>query len=234
MHRAAGHLTDSYLNIGNTVIAAAEITGAEAIHPGYGFLAENAHFAEDTGGVQAWRGSAPGLRPFGRWETRRMPVSALQWRSRRASASQAATDPLASAAEARDAWQTEVGYPVILKASAGGGGRGMRIVEQADELESPIHGCQRGGDVGRLATARCTWKNTSPHASARRVSDLRRPSWQRHPSRRARVLDPTASSEVAGGVAFGSSRSSRCVTEMGAAAVSVWLRSRGLRKRWHR
>ncbi len=121
---------DSYLKIGS-VIAAAEITGAEAIHPGYGFLAENAHFAEVLAECKlAWIGPRPEtIRGMGdKANARRLAMEAG------VPVLPGSTDPLADAAAARRL-ADEVGYPVILKASAGGGGRGMRIVEQADELE---------------------------------------------------------------------------------------------------
>jgi acetyl-CoA carboxylase, biotin carboxylase subunit len=121
----------SYLNI-SSLISAAEITGADAVHPGYGFLAENAHFAEVLKECKlAWIGPRPEV---------------IRTMGDKAQARQAATaagvpvlpgsrDPLASAEEAREL-AAAVGYPVILKAAAGGGGRGMRIVSQAGEIES--------------------------------------------------------------------------------------------------
>ncbi len=121
---------DSYLNIGS-VIAAAEITGAEAIHPGYGFLAENAHFAEVLAECKlGWIGPRPEtIRAMGdKANARRIAVEAG------VPVLPGSTDPLADAAEA-ERLADDIGYPVILKASAGGGGRGMRIVEQAAELE---------------------------------------------------------------------------------------------------
>ncbi len=121
---------DSYLSIGS-VIAAAEITGAEAVHPGYGFLAENAHFAEVLAECKlAWIGPRPEtIRAMGdKANARRLATRAG------VPVLPGSTDPLADAGEARRL-ADDVGYPVILKASAGGGGRGMRIVEVADDLE---------------------------------------------------------------------------------------------------
>ncbi|HLF56848.1 MAG TPA: acetyl-CoA carboxylase biotin carboxylase subunit [Thermoanaerobaculia bacterium] len=120
----------SYLNI-SSIISAAEITGADAVHPGYGFLAENAHFAEILAECNlAWIGPPPTV-------IRRMGDKAKA----RQTAVEAGVpvlpgsgDPLVSLAEAR-ALASEVGYPVILKAAAGGGGRGMRIVRGLQELE---------------------------------------------------------------------------------------------------
>ena len=122
--------TDSYLSIGS-VIAAAEITGAEAIHPGYGFLAENAHFAEVLKECNlAWIGPRPetiramGDKANARKLAKKAGVPVLP----------GSTEPLEDAKEAAELAE-EVGYPVILKAAAGGGGKGMRIVEEPEKIE---------------------------------------------------------------------------------------------------
>jgi acetyl-CoA carboxylase biotin carboxylase subunit len=121
--------TESYLNV-SSIIAAAEITGADAIHPGYGFLSENAHFAEVLRDCRlSWIGPPPevirmmGDKAQARETARRAGVPVLP----------GSKEPLADADEALRLAR-EVGYPVILKASAGGGGRGMRIVENAEQL----------------------------------------------------------------------------------------------------
>ncbi len=121
---------ESYLNIGS-VIAAAEITGAEAVHPGYGFLAENAHFAEVLAECNlTWIGPPPEtIRAMGdKANARRLALEAG------VPVLPGSTDPLPNAAEAKRL-ADDIGYPVILKASAGGGGRGMRIVEDPDDVE---------------------------------------------------------------------------------------------------
>jgi acetyl-CoA carboxylase biotin carboxylase subunit len=125
--------TESYLNV-SSLIAAAEITGADAIHPGYGFLSENAHFAEVLRDCNlAWIGPPPevirmmGDKAQARETARRAGVPVLP----------GSREPLVDAAEAL-LLAEEVGYPVILKAAAGGGGRGMRIVERAEELEGQL------------------------------------------------------------------------------------------------
>lgn len=122
--------TESYLKI-QSVIAAAEITGAEAVHPGYGFLAENAHFAEVLAECKiGWIGPRPEtIRTMGdKANARKVAVEAG------VPVLPGSTKPLANA-EAAKAMAKDIGYPVILKASAGGGGRGMRIVEDADEIK---------------------------------------------------------------------------------------------------
>jgi acetyl-CoA carboxylase biotin carboxylase subunit len=121
----------SYLNI-SAIISAAEITGADAVHPGYGFLAENAHFADVLRECRLhWIGpKADVIRMMGdkaraREAAREAGVPVLP----------GSKDALADASEAKQL-AASVGYPVILKASAGGGGRGMRIVHAESEIEA--------------------------------------------------------------------------------------------------
>jgi acetyl-CoA carboxylase, biotin carboxylase subunit len=121
----------SYLNI-SAILSAAEITGADAIHPGYGFLAENAHFAEV---LQECRIGWIGPRP----EVIRLMGDKAKARQTAAAAGvpvlPGSQEPLQDADDARR-FAAEVGYPVILKAAAGGGGRGMRIVYSEGEIAS--------------------------------------------------------------------------------------------------
>jgi len=122
----------SYLNIPN-LLSAAIVTGADAIHPGYGFLAENATFAEmcrEHGitfiGPTPENMKALGDKATARKVAREAGVPTVP-----------GTDELSSLEEAKRAAQ-EIGYPVILKASAGGGGRGMRVVHTEEELERAV------------------------------------------------------------------------------------------------
>jgi acetyl-CoA carboxylase biotin carboxylase subunit len=120
---------ESYLKL-SSIIPATEITGADAVHPGYGFLAENAHFAEVLGECSiAWIGPRP--------ETIRLMGDKAAARRQAIAANvpvlPGSEEPLADAREAARR-AAEVGYPVILKASAGGGGRGMRVVHRAEEV----------------------------------------------------------------------------------------------------
>jgi acetyl-CoA carboxylase biotin carboxylase subunit len=122
--------TDSYLNV-TAVIAAAEITGAEAIHPGYGFLAENARFAEiaEECGLVFIGPSAESIRLMGNKSAARSAVAAAG-----VPVLPGSDGALASSEQALELAEA-IGYPVILKASAGGGGRGMRLAGSARELQ---------------------------------------------------------------------------------------------------
>jgi acetyl-CoA carboxylase biotin carboxylase subunit len=126
---AAGR--ESYLNIPR-IVAAAEITGAEAIHPGYGFLAENAEFAEicDRSGIVFIGPTADQIRRMGdKAEARRTMIEAG------VPVVPGTTGAVDDVAEAR-AEAERIGYPVIIKAAAGGGGKGMRVAESPEVIES--------------------------------------------------------------------------------------------------
>ncbi|WP_234554419.1 acetyl-CoA carboxylase biotin carboxylase subunit [Thermus caliditerrae] len=126
----------SYLNIPN-LLSAAIVTGADAIHPGYGFLAENATFAEmcREHGITFIGPTPENMRALGDKATARKVA-------REAGVPTVpGTDELTSVEEAKRA-ALEIGYPVILKASAGGGGRGMRVVHTEEELERAIQQAQ--------------------------------------------------------------------------------------------
>jgi acetyl-CoA carboxylase biotin carboxylase subunit len=121
----------SYLSI-SSIIAAAEITGADAIHPGYGFLSENAHFAEIVGECNlTFIGPPPeairlmGNKARARDTAKKAGVPIIP-------GSEGAVTTIEEAAEVA----RSIGYPVILKASAGGGGRGMRICWEESEIQS--------------------------------------------------------------------------------------------------
>ncbi|HCW1003863.1 TPA: acetyl-CoA carboxylase biotin carboxylase subunit [Pseudomonas aeruginosa] len=122
--------TQSYLQI-PAIIAAAEVTGATAIHPGYGFLAENADFAEqiERSGFTFVGPTAEVIRLMGD------KVSAKDAMKRAGVPTVLGSDgPLPEDEETALAIAREVGYPVIIKAAGGGGGRGMRVVYDESEL----------------------------------------------------------------------------------------------------
>lgn len=129
--------SESYLNVAS-IIAAAEITNAEAIHPGYGFLAENAAFADVC---QASKITFIGPRPDV------MRLMGDKDKARKAMAQlglpvlPGSDGVLQSEAQALEAAE-KIGYPVMVKASAGGGGRGMRVVHTQDELMPAVRTAQ--------------------------------------------------------------------------------------------
>jgi acetyl-CoA carboxylase biotin carboxylase subunit len=123
--------TDSYLNIPN-IISAAEIVDADAIHPGYGFLSENAQFAEivESHGI-IWVGPKPEhIRTMGD------KIEAKRTAAKLGLPLVPGSDgPLTSVAQAKELAEG-IGYPVLIKAASGGGGRGMKVVPSEDQLES--------------------------------------------------------------------------------------------------
>jgi len=118
----------SYLNI-PAIIAACEITGAEAIHPGYGFLSENAKFAEivKAHGITFIGPTADHIRMMGDKITAKQTVKSLGIPTVPGSDGEVGDADATRVAE-------EIGYPVLIKATAGGGGRGMKVAQNADEL----------------------------------------------------------------------------------------------------
>ncbi|MEK7250389.1 MAG: acetyl-CoA carboxylase biotin carboxylase subunit [Bacteroidota bacterium] len=134
---------ESYLKIPR-IIAAAEITGADAIHPGYGFLAENASFAEicKTSGVK-FIGPSPdmitamGDKAFAKETMKKAGVPVVP-----------GSDGVVNDVEEAKRIAKEMGFPVIIKAVAGGGGRGMRIVREESDLENAFKTAQHEAEQG--------------------------------------------------------------------------------------
>ncbi len=133
---------ESYL-VQERVIDAARRSGAEAIHPGYGFLAENATFAravEDAG--LTWIGPPPdaidvmGSKVAARERMQAAGVPIIP----------GTTEPVSSAEEVR-ALGDELGWPIAIKASAGGGGKGLKVVRSADEVERAFESARREGEA---------------------------------------------------------------------------------------
>ena len=130
-------LNESYLNI-PAVISAAEIANVDAVHPGYGLLSENANFAEvaQTCGIK-FIGPPP-------------EVTRLMGEKERARATMKkegvpilpGSDGIIGSADEALEWARTVGFPVIVKASAGGGGRGMRVIRSEEELPNLFHSAQ--------------------------------------------------------------------------------------------
>ena len=123
--------TDSYLNIPN-IISAAEVVHADAIHPGYGFLSENAQFAEIVESHNiVWVGPKPEhIRTMGD------KIEAKRTAAKLGLPLVPGSDgPLVTVAQAKKL-AAEIGYPVLIKAASGGGGRGMKVVPEEEQLES--------------------------------------------------------------------------------------------------
>ena len=138
LHLGAAPAAQSYL-LGEKIITAALASGAEAIHPGYGFLSENAEFAEacETAGLVLIGPPASAMRAMGSksaaktlMESARVPLVPGYHGSNQ--------EPIFLRGEA-----TRIGYPVLIKASAGGGGKGMRIVQSAAEFDAALASCKR-------------------------------------------------------------------------------------------
>ncbi|MFC7499608.1 acetyl-CoA carboxylase biotin carboxylase subunit [Enterovirga sp. GCM10030262] len=124
---------ESYLNVPN-IISAAEISHADAIHPGYGFLSENARFAEivELHNI-IWIGPKPEhIRVMGD------KVEAKRTAARLGLPLVPGSDGPVDGVEEARAVAAETGYPVLIKAASGGGGRGMKVVRSEDELETQI------------------------------------------------------------------------------------------------
>ena len=137
-----GPAAESYLR-GDRIIEAAQRSGAEAIHPGYGFLAENASFAREVSEAGlVWVGPPP--------EAIEAMGSKTAARERMQAAGipiiPGSTAPSASAEEVLEV-AAEIGYPIAIKASAGGGGKGLRIAHAREEVERAFEAARREGEA---------------------------------------------------------------------------------------
>ena len=128
-------LSDTYLN-GKEIIEAAKHTGAQAIHPGYGFLSENAKFSRDV--------QKEGLIWVG--PSSRVITSMGDKLKAKDIAEKAGVPTLPMTTDPKKA--NTIGYPILIKAAAGGGGKGMRIVEDKKDLKEAIAGAQREALTG--------------------------------------------------------------------------------------
>ena len=129
--------SESYLNVPR-IISAAEVTNADAIHPGYGFLAENAHFAEVARSCNIqFIGPTPEM-------IEKMGNKALAKETMKQAGLPVipGSEGVLHSADAAKEMAEDVGYPIILKASAGGGGKGMRIVREPAEMEKAFQTAQ--------------------------------------------------------------------------------------------
>ena len=182
-----GAPAESYLNA-ERIIEAARASGAEAIHPGYGFLAENAAFAqacEDAGLV--WIGPPPAA------------IEAMGSKIGARQRMEAAGVPIVpgTTEEIRDAATVielgdRYGWPIAIKASAGGGGRGMEVVASAADAERALETARRQG-AGLLRGCR------GLRREVRRGSAARRDPGAGRPPRRARSTSASATARCSGG-----------------------------------
>ncbi|GAA0468186.1 acetyl-CoA carboxylase biotin carboxylase subunit [Halococcus dombrowskii] len=133
---------DSYLD-GEAIVEAGEKAGADAVHPGYGFLAENADFAarvEDS--AMTWVGPSSGsMEQLGEKTSARKEMAAAD-----VPTVPGTEDPVESADEITE-FADEAGYPVAIKAEGGGGGRGLKVVESEEEIEDQFESAQREGEA---------------------------------------------------------------------------------------
>jgi 3-methylcrotonyl-CoA carboxylase alpha subunit len=138
VHIGPSPARESYL-VGGKIIAAARATGAEAIHPGYGFLSENAEFAEAVGAAGlVWVGPSPhSIRAMGLKDAAKSLMIA---------AGVPVTPGYLGEDQAPERLQAEadaIGYPVLIKAVAGGGGKGMRKVNASAQFQEMLASCKR-------------------------------------------------------------------------------------------
>ena len=133
--------SESYLNV-EKILEIASSSGAEAIHPGYGFLAENAPFAAAVEGAKlTWIGPPPkAIEAMGsKTEARQIMDKAG------VPIVPGATSPVKDVAAAKKQAQ-EIGYPIACKAAGGGGGKGFRVAQSEDQMEEAFEGASREGE----------------------------------------------------------------------------------------
>jgi acetyl-CoA carboxylase, biotin carboxylase subunit len=188
-------LAQSYLNI-PAVISAAEIANVDAIHPGYGLLSENANFAEVCEACHIkFIGPTPNvIRLMGEKEKARATMKQY------GVPIVPGSDGVVATAEEALEWARKIGFPVIVKATAGGGGRGMRIVRNEDELptlyrqaQSEAAGAFGNGDLywnamsstRDISSSRC-WPTNTATSSAWASANARFSAATRNCSRNRR------------------------------------------------
>lgn len=159
--------TQTYLDVAK-VLAAAQKAGADALHPGYGFLSENQGFAQavlDAG--LAWLGPSPEV--IGAMGDK---LSAKQLMQEAGVPTLPAVEITASTKLAAAA--KEIGYPVLVKASAGGGGRGMRVVEREEDLPAAVESAKReaSSSFGDDTVFLEKWLDSSRHVEIQIIGDL--------------------------------------------------------------
>ena len=209
-----GPAAESYL-LGERIVDAALRAGAEAVHPGYGFLAENAAFARAVGDAGlTWIGPPPeaielmGSKTAARRAMREAGVPIIP----------GTTDPVAEPGEIERLGE-EIGYPLILKAAAGGGGKGMKVVRAPGEIERALESARGEGEryFADSAVYVERFLEDPRHVEVQVLADAH---GIRRASRRARLHDPAAPPEARRGDAF-AGRRSRCSASGSAASPST-------------
>ena len=163
----------------------AKRTGAQAVHPGYGFLSENAGFAEACGkaGIVFIGPPPPAIRAMGS----KSEAKKIMEKASVPLVPGYHGDDQSPALLAKEA--ARIGFPVLIKASAGGGGKGMRVVESADKFDEALDGAKR--EAKAVFRRRSRADREVPDAAAPyRNPGLRRRAWRLRLSVRARLLDP--------------------------------------------
>ena len=163
---AGSSARQTYLDV-DKILAAAEIAQADAIHPGYGFLAENANFAEAViAAGLTWVGPSPSA------------IAAMGDKLSAKQLMQRAGVPLLPSAKVQAnsdlaALVAEIGLPMLVKASAGGGGKGMRVVRDASQVEVAIQGAQREAEsaVGDATVFLERWLEKVRHVEIQVLAD---------------------------------------------------------------
>ncbi len=184
---------DSYLNI-PALLAACEITGADAVHPGYGFLSENARFAEILAEHDIhFIGPKPEhIRLMGD------KIEAKRTAERLGIPVVPGSDGGVSSDQEAISLAHTLGFPVLVKAAAGGGGRGMKVAHGPEELARSAGDRARRGQ-GRVRRRRGLSREISRAPAPHRNPGAGRRPRPRHPSRRARLLAAAPPSEDLGG-----------------------------------
>ena len=197
------------------------ITGADAIHPGYGFLVRERRLRRDGGGARPdLHRPVAGAYPHDGRQDRRQggdgARSACRWcRARTARCRMS---------RRRAQVAGRIGYPVLIKAAAGGGGRGMKVARDADALEEAFaHRAHRG--ARRVRQRRRVYREISRPSAPYRVADPRRRARQRRAFRRARLQPAAAPSEAAGGSRLAGAERRRSATRSAPPPPRRWRSS---------
>jgi acetyl-CoA carboxylase biotin carboxylase subunit len=185
-----GPAKDSYLNI-SRIISAAEVADVDAIHPGYGFLASAPTSARSAATARS-SSSAPAPRRCAGWATRsRRRTTPRPPRSRSSPGSEGAVEDEDEAVEIAE----EIGYPVIIKAAAGGGGRGMRVCHNEATLRTNLLQAQQEAQAA-FGDGSGLHREVPRARPPRRGAGHGRQARQRRPPLGARLLDPAPPPEA--------------------------------------